>query len=72
MQTLSEKASGNVAEAQLMTEKGYHALAQIHYRSAARQYRQLSAQLAEQHRRLRADNQRVAAENAKRATEVPF
>ena len=55
-----------------MTELGHHALAQIHWRTAVRQFRQWSAQLAEDHCRLRADNQRVAAEYAKRATEVPF
>ena len=65
--SLREKAFGNVAEAQRMTELGHHALAQIHWASAARQFRQWSAQMAEDHRRLRADNQRYA-----RGTEVPF
>ena len=72
MLTLRDKAFSNAAEAQRMTELGLYALAQYHWRTAARQFRQWSAQLAEDHRRLRAENRRVAAAAAKRATEVPF
>ena len=72
MMTLRDKAFSNAAEAQRMTELGLYALAQYHWRTAARQFRQWSAQLAEHHRRLRAENRRVAAAAAKRATEVPF
>ena len=45
-----------------MIKLGHHALAQLHYRSAARQFRQWSAQLAADHRCLQ----------VKRTTEVPF
>ena len=73
MMTLREKAFGSVAEAQRMTELGHHALAQLHWRAAARQFRQWSAQLAEDYQCLRADNRRAAALQAKRmATQVPF
>ena len=70
--TLRDKAFGNVAMALEMNDLGHHALAQIHYRIAARQFRQWNAQLTEALLHLRADNQRVAAAAAKRATEVPF
>ena len=72
MMTLREKGFSNAAEAQRMTELGLYALAQYHWRTAARQFRQWSAEMAEDQRRLRADNQRAAALQAKRATEVPF
>ena len=70
--TIREKGFSNVAEAQRMNDLGHHALAQIHWRTAARQFRQWSAQLAEDHRCLRADNRAAAALQAKRAMEVPF
>ena len=72
MMTLREKAFFNLAMAQRMTVLGHHALAQIHYRSAGRQFRQLNAQMDEDDRQLRADNRRAAALQAKRAAEVPF
>ena len=70
--TIREKAFGNVKMALEMNDLGLYALAQIHYRIAARQFRQWNAQLTEALLRLRADNRRAAALQAKRATQVPF
>ena len=40
MMSLRDKAFGNAAEAQRMTELGLYALAQYHWRTAVRQFRQ--------------------------------
>ena len=72
MLTLRDKAFSSAAEYQRMTEQGCYALAQIHYRLAARYFRQWAASLDEVERVLRVEDHRVAALQAKRATKVTF